>query len=39
MPAGAHVVTWDAAGVSSGVYFYRIESGGVAQTRKMILLK
>jgi hypothetical protein len=39
MPAGEHVVTWDASGIPNGVYFYRIESGAFIETRKMILLK
>ncbi len=37
--AGEHVVTWDGARFASGVYFYRLEAGQFAQTRKMILLK
>lgn len=43
-PAGHHSVTWsghDERGqaVASGVYFYRLESGGTALTRKMMLVK
>jgi len=37
--AGEHVVTWDATGLPSGVYFYRLEVGDFSETRKMILLK
>ena len=42
--SGAHTVTWDGrdqAGspVSSGVYFYKLEAGSFAQTKKMVLLK
>ncbi len=42
--AGYYRVTWDgkdAVGrqVSSGLYFYRLTSGGFAETRKMMLLK
>ena len=36
---GFHQITWDASGVSSGIYFYRIQAGGFTQTRKMLLLK
>jgi hypothetical protein len=37
--AGSHIVTWDAAGMSGGVYFYSLTTGGVTQTRKMQLIK
>ncbi len=42
--AGQHRVTWNgrnAAGqsVSAGVYFYRLEAGGLQQTRRMTLIK
>ncbi len=39
LPAGRYTATWNASGVSSGVYFYRIESGSTILTRKMTLLK
>lgn len=38
-PTGLHRITWDASGVSSGIYFYRIQAGDFVQTRKMVLLK
>ncbi|MEX2602828.1 MAG: T9SS type A sorting domain-containing protein [Gracilimonas sp.] len=38
-PAGSHTLTWNASGFASGVYFYRLEAGGVVQTRKLMLLK
>jgi len=43
-PAGSHSITWDGTSddgkkVASGVYFYRMESDGFNQTRKMILMK
>jgi hypothetical protein len=38
-PAGYHQVVWDAADHSSGLYFYRIQAGDYAETRKMVLLK
>lgn len=42
--AGRHLAVWDGrddAGrsVSSGVYFYRLETGGITKTRQMTLLK
>lgn len=44
MAAGRHEVVWDGSdksgtGVSSGIYFYRIEAGSVTETRKMLLMK
>ncbi len=38
-PTGLHQITWDASGVASGIYFYRIQAGDYIQTRKMVLLK
>jgi len=37
--AGEHDCTWDGSTVASGVYFYRLETPGYAETRKMILMK
>jgi hypothetical protein len=37
--AGHHSVTWDASGVASGVYFYRLQAGDFVQTKRMTLLK
>jgi subtilisin family serine protease len=39
LPAGAHAVTWDAAGRPSGVYYYRLQAPGMDESRKMTLLK
>jgi len=36
---GIHTVTFDALHFSSGVYFYRIQSGSFIETKKMLLLK
>jgi hypothetical protein len=37
--AGYHEVKFDGNGLSSGVYFYRIEAGSFIQTRKLMLLR
>ena len=37
--AGSYNVSLNAGNLSSGIYFYRLESGSFVQTRKMILLK
>ncbi len=43
-PAGDYQVTWDSRDdsgnlVASGVYFYRLESNGMTQTRKLTLMR
>lgn len=38
-PAGDHSVTFNASSLPSGVYFYRMESGGFSQARKLSLVK
>ncbi|HEV8538637.1 MAG TPA: glycosyl hydrolase family 18 protein [Bacteroidota bacterium] len=37
--AGSHSVVWNAGGMPSGQYFYRITAGSFTQTRKVTLLK
>ncbi len=39
MPAGAHRATFDAAGLASGVYLYRLDADGRVFTRTMLLVK
>ncbi len=36
---GRYDVTWDASKLSSGVYIYRLDAGGLSITRKMTLVK
>ncbi len=36
---GSHQVTFDAKGLTSGVYFARLEAGEFGQTRKILLVK
>jgi photosystem II stability/assembly factor-like uncharacterized protein len=38
-PAGAYSIQWDATGLSSGVYFCRMQAGSFAATRKLLLLR
>ncbi len=38
-PQGNHSVTFDAAGLTSGVYIYRLHAGEFELSRKLILLK
>jgi FtsP/CotA-like multicopper oxidase with cupredoxin domain len=37
--AGYHTIKWHAANLGSGLYFYRIESSGVIETKKVLLIK
>jgi len=44
MEAGSHSVVWnarDANGeiLASGLYLYRMETGGVVKTRKLVLMR
>ncbi len=38
-PAGDHSVTWNAQGLPSGIYFYRMKTDRFTATKKMCLLK
>jgi len=38
-PAGTYELTWNAANLSSGIYFYQLKAGEYVNTKKMILLK
>jgi hypothetical protein len=37
--AGEYSVTWDPRGLSSGVYFYRLEAGRSTITKKLVLIR
>jgi flagellar hook assembly protein FlgD len=44
LPAGSHSIRWEGTSnsnrqVATGVYFYRLESGGFVATRKLLLLR
>jgi hypothetical protein len=39
LTAGSHTVAWDATGMPSGLYFARLESGGVSSMKRMVLTK
>ena|GEM_PF-3553535 len=38
-PPGTHQVTFDASGLASGVYMYRIRAGNYIETRKLTLIR
>jgi len=38
-PAGSYAVEFNASNLSSGVYFYKLQSGNFVETKKMILLR
>ncbi len=36
---GKYVVSFDASGLSSGVFFYRMTAGGFSSTKKLVLIQ
>jgi hypothetical protein len=39
MNAGSHTIKWNAANLSSGIYFYRLETPEKQITKKLVVLK
>lgn len=39
LEAGENEIIFDAGELPSGIYFYKIQSGGFTQSRKLILIK
>jgi len=39
IPAGNYTRKWNAADLSSGIYFYRLQAGSYSESKKLILLK
>ncbi len=38
-PAGSYSVKLNAIGLSSGIYFYKLQAGDFVETKKMVLMK
>ncbi len=38
-PAGSYEVNFNAYGLTSGIYFYKLQAGNFTETRKMVLLR
>jgi hypothetical protein len=39
LAAGSYETKWAASGFSSGVYFYKLETNGFTDTKKMLMIK
>jgi hypothetical protein len=37
--AGVHEVEFEGSNLASGVYFYRLQTGDIVQTKKLMILK
>lgn len=38
-PAGSYQITFDASGLASGIYFYRMTAGAYTNSKKMLFIK
>jgi hypothetical protein len=38
-PAGNYEVNFDASKLSSGIYFYKLQTGNFTSTKKMVLMR
>ena len=39
LPPGTYETSFDASGLASGVYYYRLEAGAFMQTKKLVLVR
>jgi hypothetical protein len=39
IPAGQHHIIWNARGMPSGAYLYRLQAGNITEIKKCLLLK
>ena len=39
LPSGDYKYSWNASGLTSGIYYYKIEAGSFVKTHKLILVK
>jgi photosystem II stability/assembly factor-like uncharacterized protein len=39
LPAGTYFCQWNASGMSSGVYYYRLQAGSFSETKRLLLVR